>query len=165
MMKLVKLLTCMAVLVLATSSLAEESVSNMTPSVDQVTDSSNEDLISTSATEDPSVSSSLEDLTNDELVVKLNDINDMTSEQQRELLVEVSRRIVKDGPEPFIEGRRKAIAENSDIPLIEDETIEIASSEVRIISTEEYVRDPEKSNIKGRDSQKKPVPYGSAYND
>lgn len=109
-------------------------------------------------------------LTNDELVVKLNDINEMSSTAQRELLIEIQRRILKEGPEPFIKGRKEAITEatdqSTDNPKLEDEPIKIVTTEVRNNAAEEFVRDPEKANVKKTgESQKKPVPYGSAYSE
>ena len=109
-------------------------------------------------------------LTNDELIVKLNDINEMSSTAQRELLIEIQRRILKEGPEPFIKGRKDAITEatdpSTDNPKLEDQPIKIVTTEVRSNAAEEFVRDPEKANVKKTgESQKKPVPYGSAYSE
>lgn len=110
------------------------------------------------------------ELPNEELIVKLNGINEMSSSDQRELLIEIQRRILKEGPEPFIEGRKDAIKEATaqapQDPKLEDETIKIVTTEVRVDAAEEFVRDPEKANVKKTgESQKKPVPYGSAYSE
>lgn len=121
---------------------------------------------STSAANNPPISK----LSNEELIVKLNGINEMSSTAQRELLIEIQRRILKEGPEPFIKGRKEAITEATDQGSedlkLEDETIKIVTTEVRENAAEEFVRDPEKANVKkAGDSQKKPVPYGSAYSE
>ena len=121
---------------------------------------------STSAANNPPINK----LSNEELIVKLNGINEMSSTAQRELLIEIQRRILKEGPEPFIKGRKEAITEATDQGSedlkLEDETIKIVTTEVRENAAEEFVRDPEKANVKkAGDSQKKPVPYGSAYSE
>ena len=127
-------------------------------------------VIEDSVTHDADSISSITELSNQALVVLLNEINEMESSQQRELLVEIQRRILEVGPEPFIQGRKDAIALSSDdeetYPRLVDETIKVVTTEVREVDTKEFVRDPEKVNLKKtNNSGKKPVPYGSAYGD
>ena len=108
------------------------------------------------------------ELSNQELIAKLNVINEMSSSEQRQLLIEIQRRILKEGPEPFIQGRNKAIqvSEESEGPVLEDEPIKIVTTEIRPNAAEEFVRESVKGNTKkSGDSAKKPVPYGSAYSE
>lgn len=169
MVNLLKLLLTSATLTFAWSNYAESVVETNAdiPSLSQAVQTS---PLSDSQNKSSDAKEPISKLTNDELIVKLNDINEMSSTAQRELLIEIQRRILKEGPEPFIKGRKEAITEATDQkteePKLEDETIKIVTTEVRTNAAEEFVRDPEKANVrKSGDSQKKPVPYGSAYSE
>ena len=154
---------------LACVSLADESAhSSDTDTIQLKSESQTSDGTSEARPSDAKTTAlAFDKLTNEQLVVELNDINQMSSSEQRELLIEIQRRILKDGPEPFVKGRQQ-IAESSEespstVPKLEEETVKLVTTEIRRASTKEYTLDPEKANVRDRES-KKPPPYGSAYN-
>ena len=169
MVNLLKLLLTSATIAFAWSNYAEAVVE---AKVDQSSSFQTEHRVPPSDTPNKASGDKqpISKLSNEELIVKLNGINEMSSTAQRELLIEIQRRILKEGPEPFIKGREEAITEATDLntenPKLEDETIKIVTTEIRPNAAEEFVRDPEKANVKKTgESQKKPVPYGSAYSE
>ena len=170
MVKKVQLLVVSVALVLALNGFTESTT--QLEQANKTVEAESEIPVSTEPTKPETTQSTrpvIGELSNDALLVKLNSINEMTSAEQRELLIEIQRRILEEGPEPFIREHEETAqndSEPSDEPKLEDETIKLVTGGARNPSTEEYVRDPNKANVKKAPySRSKRVPYGSAYNE
>ena len=118
---------------------------------------------SRNAVSESSNASSLDELSNKDLLQRLDQIGSMDARGRRDLLVEIQRRIVKEGPEEFINRRASSTTSSTTQvdapPRLIDESIVVRTSALQEVPRLKA----DAVGTKTRTTRPRTSPYGTAF--